>query len=92
MRKPGFLTRAVYDAYVTVPPGVEGQDEIGRLFDIVSMTAYAIRQARGAGDRLPVALYVRNDNRGPRLVKLVAVHRPAGLRRPAARHYLDAVM
>ena len=40
---------------------------------LVWMTAYAIRQARGAGDRLPVALYVRNDNRGPRLVKLVAV-------------------
>ena len=73
IRFPVFLTRAVYDAYVTVPPGVEGQDEVGRLFDIVWMTAYAIRQARGAGDRLPVALYVRNDNRRPRLVKLVAV-------------------
>ena len=76
IRFPVFLTRAVYDAYVTVPPGVEGQDEVGRLFDIVWMTAYAIRQARGAGDRLPVALYVRNDNRRPRLVKLVAVCGP----------------
>ena len=40
------------------------------------MLRYAIRQARGSGDRLPVALYVRNDNRGPRLVKLVAVCGP----------------
>ena len=76
IRFPVFLTRAVYDAYVTVPPGVEGQDEVGRLWDLMWMLRYAIRQARGAGDRLPVALYVRNDNRRPRLVKLVAVCGP----------------
>ena len=35
IRFPVFLTRAVYDAYVTVPPGVEGQDEVGRLWDIM---------------------------------------------------------
>ena len=40
---------------------------------LIGMTVYAIRQARGAGDRLPAALYVRNENRGPRLIKLVAV-------------------
>ena len=28
---PMFLTRAVYDAYVTVPEGVTAQDEAGRL-------------------------------------------------------------
>ena len=76
IRFPVFLTRAVYDAYVTVPPGVEGQDEVGRIWDLVWMVGYAIRKSRGAGNRLPVALYVRNDNRGPRLVKLVAVCGP----------------
>jgi hypothetical protein len=32
---PVFLTRTVFDAYVAVPPGVEAQDEAGRLWDIV---------------------------------------------------------
>ena len=38
IRFPVFLTRAVYDAYVTVPPGVEAQDEAGRLWDIIPST------------------------------------------------------
>ena len=32
---PVFLTRSVFDAYVAVPPNVAGQDEAGRLWDIV---------------------------------------------------------
>jgi hypothetical protein len=32
---PVFLTRAVYDAFVTVPPEVTGQDEAGRLWDVI---------------------------------------------------------
>jgi len=69
---PVFLTRAVYDAYVTVPPNVTGQDEAGRLWDIVWMLRFAISRARGNSDRVPVALYVRNDNRAAKLVKLIA--------------------
>ncbi len=69
---PMFLTRAVYDAYVTVPEGVTAQDEAGRLWDIVWMTRFAIIRAKEGCDRLPVALYVRNDNRAARLVKLIA--------------------
>jgi hypothetical protein len=69
---PMFLTRAVFDKFVTVPEGVTGQDEAGRLWDVVWMTRFAILRAHGHTDRLPVALYVRNDNRGARLVKLVA--------------------
>ena len=34
IRFPVFLTRAVYDAYVTVPEGVTCQDEAGRLWDL----------------------------------------------------------
>jgi hypothetical protein len=67
-----FLTRAVYDAYVTVPPDVAGQDEAGRLWDICWMLRFAIRKSRSGKSRLPFALYVRNDNRRPRLVKLIA--------------------
>jgi hypothetical protein len=72
IRFPVFLTRAVYDAYVTVPPDVEAQDEAGRLWDIMTLLRHAIRKARPGQTRLPFALYVRNDNRRPRLVKLIA--------------------
>ena len=69
---PVFITRTVFNAYVTVPEGVTGQDEAGRLWDVVWMTRFAILRAHGHTDRLPVALYVRNDNRAARLVKLIA--------------------
>ena len=69
---PVFLTRAVWDAYVAVPQDVTGQDEAGRLWDAVWMTRFAIIRARPGVDRIPVALYVRNDNRAAKLVKLIA--------------------
>ena len=75
---PVFLTRAVYDNYVTVPPALQNgkcgshQDEAGRLWDIVWMTRFAIRKAKPGQTRLPVALYVRNDNQRARLIKLLA--------------------
>ena len=42
-----------FDAYVTVPPDVTGQDEVGRLWDIIWMLRFAIP---GAG---PVATACR---------------------------------
>ena len=72
IRFPVFLTRTVFDAYVAVPKDVTGQDESGRLWDIVWMLRFAIRKAQSGQDRLPFALYVRNDNRRPKLVKLIA--------------------
>ena len=70
---PVFLTRGVFDSFVTVPPGVSCQDEAGRLWDIVWMLRFAIMRARPGVQRIPVALYVRNSNtERPRLVKLVA--------------------
>jgi hypothetical protein len=72
IRFPVFLTRRVFDAYVTVPPNVTGQDEAGRLWDIVWMLRSAIKNGRSDGDRIAYSLYVRNDNRRPRLVQLVA--------------------
>ena len=73
IRFPVFLTRSVYDAYVAVPPNVAGQDEAGRLWDIAWMLRYAMKCSREGCNRIPVSVYVRNDNRSPRLVKLVAV-------------------
>jgi hypothetical protein len=55
-----------------VPEGVEGQNETGRIWDILTMLRFAIRHSRTGADRLAVALYVRNDNHKPRLVKLIA--------------------
>jgi len=72
IKYPMFLTRAVWDAYVTVPEGVTGQDEAGRLWDVVWMTRFGIIRARSGVDRIPVAFYVRNDHRAARLVKLIA--------------------
>jgi hypothetical protein len=69
---PVFLTRGVFDAYVAVPPNVTGQDEAGRLWDVVWMLRFAVQRSRPGCDRIPVALYVRNDNRAAKLVKLIA--------------------
>jgi hypothetical protein len=83
IRFPMFLTRAVWDTYVKVPEGVTAQDEAGRLWDIVWMTRFAIRRSPqyavndvACHHRLPVALYVRNDNRKAKLVKLIATCGP----------------
>lgn len=82
IRFPVFLTRTVYDAFVTVPPNVSGQDEAGRLWDIVWMLHFAIRKSASGQDRLPFALYVRNNNRAPKLVKLIAQCGPLDMDKP----------
>jgi hypothetical protein len=85
---PVFLTRTVYDNYVTVPPALANgkcgshQDEAGRLWDIVWMTQFAIRKAQPNQTRLPVALYVRNDNQRARLIKLIATCGPLDIDDP----------
>jgi hypothetical protein len=83
IRFPVFLTRAVFDSFVAVPPGVTGQDEAGRLWDLLWLLRFAIRKAQTGQTRLPYALYVRNDNHRPRLVKLVAMCGPLDIGDPA---------
>ena len=80
---PMFLTRAVWDNCVTVPPDVSAQDEAGRLWDVVWMTRFAILRTRPGMSRVPVALYVRNDNTRSKLVKLVAECGPLDIDDPA---------
>jgi hypothetical protein len=82
IRFPVFITRTAFDAYVTVPPDVTGQDEAGRLWDVVWMLRFAIRKAQPGQARLPFALYVRNDNRRARLVRLTAVCGPLDIDDP----------
>lgn len=70
-RYPVALTNAVYVRYVEVPEGVEGQDQSGRLWDILFMCGLKMRKT--SGDRCFFELLVRNDNRRPQRVKLKAV-------------------
>jgi hypothetical protein len=74
---PTALTRAVWQRYVKVPPGVTCQDESGRLWDLVWMLACAARCGAG-GPLVRFALHVRNDNgeRTPPLVRLKAICGP----------------
>ena len=82
IRFPVYLTRAVWCRYVDVPPKVHCQDEQGRLWDILSMFRWqALHRAsrsgagqarRAASDLILFRLYVRIDNRRPRLVTLKA--------------------
>jgi len=81
-RFPVFITRTAFALYVTVPPDVTGQDEAGRLWDVVWMLRFAIRKATPGQTRLPFALYVRNDKRAPRLIKLIATCGPLDLDKP----------
>jgi len=88
IRFPMFLTRAVYDSFVTVPESVTGgkcgshQDEAGRLWDIVWMTRFGIIRAKPGVDRIPVALYVRNENHRAKLIKLIATCGPLDIDDP----------
>ncbi len=73
IRFPVFITRGVYEQCVAVPPGVTGQDEAGRLWDVVWMLRFAIIRSKPGTSRLTVALYIRNSNsHSARLTKLIA--------------------
>jgi hypothetical protein len=74
---PVALTRAAWARCVTVPAGVQCQDEAGRLWDVVWLLACAVR--RGANvQEVRFGVHVRNDNRErtPPLVRLKAVCGP----------------
>ena len=79
---PVYLTRSVFDSFVAIPPGVTGQDEAGRLWDVLWMLRFAIRKAGNHSSRMPFALYVRNDNHRPKLIKLIATCGPLDLDDP----------
>ena len=72
---PVALTSTVYEAFVRVPEGVSGQDETGRLWDILNMLRFGAARSKGESEIL-FKLYVRNDNRKAKLVTLKSVCGP----------------
>jgi len=77
IRWPVALTSAAWGRCVTVPPGVEYQDEAGRLWDVLWLLFCAIRRSDG-GPEVRFGVHVRNDNkeRTPPLVRLKALCGP----------------
>jgi hypothetical protein len=72
IRYPVALTQAVWAECVAVPDGVTGQDEAGRLWDILWMFRCAAARGQG-GDELRFGLYVKNrEGRAAELVELKA--------------------
>jgi hypothetical protein len=67
---PTALTAAVWAEYVRVPDGVDGQDESGRLWDVLWMFRHGARLTEYDGPEFLFELYVRNDNRKAELVTL----------------------
>lgn len=61
---PVALTRAVWSRYVEFQPGAVGQDEQGRLWDVLTMLLQGIRQASGDADRIDFKLYVAMPDAG----------------------------
>ena len=57
---------------VRVPDGVDGQDEAGRLWDVLWMFRHGARLTQYEGPEFLFELYVRNDNRKAELVTLKA--------------------
>lgn len=82
IRFPVAVTQAVWSKYVEVPEGVHGQDERGRLWDILWMFRLAARKS--SGDTIRYRLHVRNDNqdRTPPLVTLKAICGPGDTPEP----------
>jgi hypothetical protein len=76
IRFPVALTRAVWQRCVAVPDGVEGQDEAGRLWDVLFLLRCAARRATGS--LIEFGAHVRGDNseRMPPLVHLKAACGP----------------
>jgi hypothetical protein len=74
---PVAVTAGVWAECVAVPPGVTGQDETGRLWDVLNMLRHAIG-TNGGSDRVDFAVHVRKDNEEstPPLVPLYAVCGP----------------
>lgn len=79
---PVFLTRGVFDRCVVKPDGVSGQDEAGRLWDILTMLRHAIHKATSAQNRLTFSLQVVNQRSRKELVHLVAACGPLDMDKP----------
>ena len=82
LRYPVALTTTVWVGCVEVPQGVDGQDEKGRLWDILVALAHAARSTHG--DTAHFRVHVRGDNRDttPPAVELKAICGPGDDAKP----------
>jgi hypothetical protein len=46
-----------------VPPGIQYQDEAGRLWDVLTMLRWAVRASKDGAAEVRFGVHVRNDNR-----------------------------
>jgi len=76
LKWPVALTCAVWNKYVCVPEGVDGQDEAGRLWDILTMLITAIRRETHKGRVLMFQVMVRNEPSRSVVVALKAMSGP----------------
>ncbi len=75
---PVAVTTAVWAQYVAVPKAVKGtgQDETGRLWDVLAMLLFAIRASKNGGRVLEFKIMVLNRPPKPVEVALKAVTGP----------------
>jgi hypothetical protein len=76
---PVAVTAAVWQKFVAVPPGVRGQDERGRLWDILwvlRLKMLRLKQLPASGCETYFDVLVRNDNTHARDVWLRSVCGP----------------
>ena len=74
---PVALTRQAWAEFVTVPEGVSGQDEKGRLWDVLVMLRFRVELGGRDSRELFFSLYVLNrEGDEPELGKLKAVCGP----------------
>jgi hypothetical protein len=71
IRHPTAVTRRVWERFVKVPKGAIGQDEAGRLWDILWMLQAAARKAKPNQTSLHVSVWVY-DGQEMQLVGLKA--------------------
>jgi len=80
---PVFITCTVFAEAVEIPPGVQGQDLQGRLWDLLWMAALEARRPGPQTGPRCFTLLVRNDNRRPRPHSYYIEAGPADLDDPA---------
>ncbi len=71
---PVVLTAAVHATHVKVPDEVYGQDETGRLWDILSILRFAIKKQSSNGPICKFQLYAANNDDYPAEVITLKAH------------------
>ncbi len=72
---PTALTAAVWERCVAVPEKAPCQDEMGRLWDVLTVLRFTIARGRG-GSQVNFTVAVRNDARRPWPMQLKAICGP----------------